>query len=183
MRPPGQPGPTPARLLPARLLPARVVGALLLGALLLGACADADPVGGAVGTGAGATAAPATTAPDGDPAADEATEDAPAGDQATEDVAGGSGAALPDAVTGTLGREDVEGGCISLTVDGTVYELVAAPGAAVVIDGGNGVIATTDGAVVASVGDEVTVSGAVDEGLMTFCQIGPVLAVGEVTAG
>lgn len=159
--------------------PALLLTVCLVVMLLLGACADADTTAGA---GSEATEA-ATTAPDpssGEPTPDEAS-DAPTADGSETPVAD-AGASRPDRVTGTLGLEDVEGGCTTLTVDGERYELIADPDADIVIDSGNGVIATTDGEEIAQAGDTITVEGAVDTGMMTFCQIGPVFVAEAVTA-
>lgn len=112
------------------------------------------------------------------------------GDGADDEASGGAASetaapaeSLPNPVTGTLDRVDVEGGCTVLVVDGASYELVAAPGASVAIDPANGVVASTDGDVIAEVGDTITVTGEIDPGLMSFCQVGPILAAEDITAG
>jgi hypothetical protein len=84
--------------------------------------------------------------------------------------------------TGTLGVEDLEGGCIYVEVDGQKYELLAGPDAALAMDAGNGVVADAQGNVIARAGDTITVQGALDPGISTFCQIGPVLMATSVTA-
>ena len=149
---------------------------LALLALLAAGCAGQD---GDVAVGAGGPSEVATTDP-ADGSADEAVTDEPS----EEGTAAPDGPAesLPNPVTGTLDRVDVEGGCTVLVVDGETYELVAAPGASVAIDPANGVVASTDGDVIAEVGDTITVTGEIDPGLVSFCQVGPILAVEDVTA-
>jgi hypothetical protein len=86
--------------------------------------------------------------------------------------------ALP--ATGVLDVVEVEGGCTVLDVDGTTYLLTAAPEADLAIDPANGVVATAAGEVIAERGDRITVDGSVDPGIITFCQVGPVLIATSV---
>lgn len=152
---------------------------LALLALLAAGCAGQD---GDIAVGEGGASEVATTEAGDDPEADDdATADAPSADGTA--APDGPAESLPNPVTGTLDRVDVEGGCTVLVVDGEDYELVAAPGASVAIDPANGVVASTDGDVIAEVGDTITVTGEIDPGLMSFCQVGPILAVEDVTAG
>lgn len=108
------------------------------------------------------------------------------------EVPGNSGAdpsettAAPDPVTvsGVLGGSNLEGGCVWLDAeDGTRYELIGGPSASVAIDPANQVIADTTGTVIAEAGDAVEVTGTVDDGLATFCQVGENLVVDSISAG
>lgn len=148
---------------------------LALLALLAGGCAGQ---GDDVAVGGGGPSEAAT----GDPE-DGTGEEAPADEPSEAVDTAAPAASLPNPVTGTLDRVDVEGGCTVLVVDGATYELVAAPGARVAIDPANGVVADTEGTVIAEVGDTITVTGAIDPGLMSFCMVGPILAVEDVAAG
>ena len=163
----------------------RATGLALLLCLLLAACA----AGGEVGDAEDPTETPGSEAApteDLDPVSERPTLD----DGAASDAGAGSdGGAADDAVadalrlpaTGTFGQEDIEGGCAFVEIDGQRYELVADPSAGLAIDPANGVIVTEDGEEVARAGATITVDGQVDAGLMTFCQIGPVLVASEIT--
>ena len=102
--------------------------------------------------------------------------DSPVGDSAAQP--------LPEPLTGTLGLENVEGGCAFLEASGQRYELIAGPDATIVLDEGSGAITDGEGGdVIAEVGDTITVDGAIDPGTASFCQSGQVLLVESITAG
>ncbi|CAN5300303.1 hypothetical protein BH23ACT9_BH23ACT9_04220 [soil metagenome] len=140
--------------------------AVVIAVLLLAGCGDADDTAAST-----PTSSPTATATATDPATDPTPTEEP-------DVA-----ASPSTVSTTLGLVEVEGGCVVIDVDGVQHQLIAAPDADVVIDSGNGVVADTSGTVIARVGDPIVVAGAVDPGMMTFCQVGPVFVADSVTAG
>ncbi|HUG83758.1 MAG TPA: hypothetical protein VMM13_04290 [Euzebya sp.] len=155
----------------------------LIATLLLG-CADQsssvrpdDDGGGSAVVTEGPTQEPGGQTADidesGEPALDVDAEGRESGDGDT---------ALPDPLTGTLGREDIEGGCVYLESAGQRFELVAGPGATIVVDPDNGVIADTDGEVIAEPGDTITVDGSLDPGMASFCQIGQIVVVDSITA-
>lgn len=147
---------------PTATLPSLLVVVVAL--LLLGACA-----------GDAGTDDPTEPPPTSAPTDDMAREDLP--------VADGSPGALSLPATGVLGVADVEGGCTYVEIEDERYQLMAGPDADVVVDPANGVVASTDGEVIAGPGDTVIVDGQVDPGMMTFCQIGPVLVASGVEAG
>ncbi len=149
---------------------------LMVVALLLSACASADdaasvedPVEGTVEP-TDATPGDSTPTP---------TDDADGMERPEPDMT--ADVRLP--ATGTLGLSEVEGGCVFVEIDGDRYELLADTGADVAVDPANGVIADAAGEVIARAGEEITVDGTVDPGIVTFCQIGPVLVADSITAG
>lgn len=154
----------------------RLIGVVMLLALVLAGCASSDTTGdggeaSATSTESQTDTPEATTAPD-----DTVTEDAPA----TTEPEPAPGART---YAGTLGGGDIEGGCFWLDgEDGTRYELIAGTRSDVAIDQSNRVIADAEGNVVAREGDTVEVTGTVDEGMATFCQVGTVLVVDSVSA-
>ncbi len=91
-----------------------------------------------------------------------------------------TGATGGTTITGTLGGDaQLEGGCAWLEAkDGTRYEVQYPEGYEVARDGS--ALRGPDGEVVATAGDEVTVTGEVAEDVMSFCQIGPIFAADEV---
>ncbi|MGI9019075.1 MAG: hypothetical protein ACR2HR_18565 [Euzebya sp.] len=97
-----------------------------------------------------------------------------------DDAAFNGSVQLP--ATGVLGVEDIEGGCVFVEVDGRRYELIASPDADLAIDPGNVVVADSQGTVIARAGDTITVDGQIDPGVVTFCQIGPVLVATDIQA-
>lgn len=155
-------------------------------ALLVAACGDATTSGDAVSaTGTSPSPIEPTTAF----ATPDAVQQTPSAGPAVDPDPSTEGEtlqfdqkelALP--ATGTLGVENLEGGCIYLEVDGQKYELLAGPDAALAMDAGNGVVADAEGNVIAQAGDTITVEGALDPGIATFCQIGPVLMATSVAA-
>ena len=81
-------------------------------------------------------------------------------------------------VTGTLGFDDIEGGCPYLqAADGTRYQVMYPEGWRV--DGASGVVAGPDGERV-ELGLQVTVRGVVLDDMMSTCQIGPIFQATEV---
>lgn len=107
-------------------------------------------------------------------------------DPTGDEVEPGATTAAPDPVTvsGVLGGSNLEGGCVWLDADdGTRYELIGGPSASVAIDPANQVIADATGTVIAEAGDPIEVTGTVDDGLATFCQVGENLVVDSVSAG
>lgn len=160
--------PVPVRPFPAAPWPRGGRGAALalvvVLVVVLSGCADDDPA---------ATNGPTPTA-----------QPAPTTDITPSDAAGGAAPPVDGEVSGTLGGSDVEGGCIWLDTPEGRYELVTAPNAAVAIDPGNRVVVDAqDGTVIAEEGQQVTVVGRTDDGLVTFCQVGTILAVEDVRTG
>lgn len=148
------------------------------------ACANADDVG----AGSGASEEPAieqsgSVESESAAMAGEAISEA-VGDPAAE-VTSRPELSISDELqlptTGTLETVDVESGCLVLIVDGVQYELQAAPDAELAVDAANGLVVDAEGNELATAGDDVTVDGALDPGIATFCQVGPVLFVTEVT--
>ena len=81
-------------------------------------------------------------------------------------------------VSGTLGFDDLEGGCAFIeTEDGTRYEVIYPVGWT--LDRASGELRSDDGAV-AMPGDAVTVRGAVATDRSSICQIGPIFVATEV---
>ena len=160
----------------ARLL----IGSLLLLAVLAAGCASSDTAGDgdddvSVSESATSTAEAPASEPAEEPSSEDATEDTPA------DPPPAPGART---YSGTLGGGDIEGGCFWLDGDdGTRYELIAGTRSDVAIDQANRVIADAEGNVIAREGDAVEVTGIVDEGMATFCQVGTNLVVDSVSAG
>ncbi|MEE8601801.1 hypothetical protein [Euzebya tangerina] len=165
----------------SRSLP--VVAIVLLSAVLLGACAAEDEA-------ADVTVQPSDDASDAPVSADESDVPAPTegdtagsdgvSETAEESADGASGPRFP--LTGTLELVEVEGGCLVLDVDGEQYEVLADPSSELAVDARNGVVADASGSEIASAGDEVTVEGAIDPGMATFCQVGTPLFVTAMTA-
>lgn len=86
--------------------------------------------------------------------------------------------ATGDLLRGTLGFEDIEGGCPYLAVNGVRYQVQYPDGYR--IDPANGDLIGPDEAVIASLGDGVEVRGAPLNDVGTICQIGPVFGATEV---
>lgn len=156
--------------------------ASVLVALALAACGDA------ASTGDNVSAADPTAAPEPTATTVMTSEPAPPSDLPTErqpldfdEESKQDELSLP--ATGTLGVEDLEGGCVYVEIDGERYELLAGPDSGLAMDAGNGVVADAQGEVLARAGDQITVDGALDPGMATFCQIGPVLMATTVEAG
>ncbi|WP_370323753.1 hypothetical protein [Euzebya sp.] len=170
-RPASSRRPAPSRRLAALCL------AVLCSAALLTACADADGGGADQVTETPSGGAIPSTPP---PAATPSEVRSP-GPSASEGLEVAGDVSFP--VTGELGLAEVEGGCAYIEVDGQRYELIADPDADLAVDGGNAVVASGDGEVIARAGDQITVDGSIDDGIATFCQIGPVIVASEVTAG
>lgn len=84
-------------------------------------------------------------------------------------------------LSGTLGFDQIEGGCSYVEArDGTRYQVLYPDGYA--IDRSSGDLTGPDGAVVAQLGAELQLRGAVDREMVTICQIGPVFRASEVVA-
>ena len=80
---------------------------------------------------------------------------------------------------GTLGFDDIEGGCAYLrAADGTRYEVIYPDGWE--LRRGPVELVSPDGDVVASSGDEVTVRGREATDMASICQIGPIFRATEV---
>ncbi len=146
-----------------------VIVVCLAAAMVLTACASAD-----VATESAATQEPSESV---------GSETASAEPDMTREEPDPGGTAVSFPATGTLGVDDIEGGCVYVEIDGTRYELLAGTGADIAVDPANGVVAAADGTVIARTGEMITVDGAVDPGIVTFCQMGPVLVATDVTAG
>jgi hypothetical protein len=81
-------------------------------------------------------------------------------------------------VTGTLGFDDIEGGCAFLeTADGKRYEVIYPEDWT--IDKAQGQLRGPAGEV-ANAGDTVTVRGSVETGRSSICQIGPIFGATSV---
>jgi hypothetical protein len=81
-------------------------------------------------------------------------------------------------VTGTVGFDDIEGGCPYLqAADGTRYQVMYPEGWQV--DRASGVLTGPDGERV-ELGRQVTVRGVVLDDMMSTCQIGPIFEATEV---
>ena len=85
-------------------------------------------------------------------------------------------------LVGTLGGDPgLEGGCAWVRrSDGTRYEVQYPAGYEVTFDPLE--LVGPDGQVVAVEGDELTLTGAVDPGMMSFCQIGEIFVATAVEA-
>jgi hypothetical protein len=82
------------------------------------------------------------------------------------------------ALTGTLGYDDIEGGCPYLdTGDGTRYQVMYPDGWQV--DRGSGVLSGPEGQRV-ELGAQLTVRGEVMTDMVSTCQIGPIFQATEV---
>jgi hypothetical protein len=82
-------------------------------------------------------------------------------------------------VSGTLNFDQIEGGCTSLNAeDGTRYEVIWPDGWT--LDSSSNLI-DASGAVVAQVGDTVTVAGRITHDMASICQIGPIFEALGVT--
>jgi hypothetical protein len=94
---------------------------------------------------------------------------------------GGTGKPPPSAsreLTGTLGFDDVEGGCWYLeTGDGTRYQVIWPDGWS--LDAGSTGLVGPGGQGV-PVGGTVTIRGSVATGMSSTCQIGPIFRATEV---
>ncbi len=78
---------------------------------------------------------------------------------------------------GTLGYEDIEGGCGYLQTDGqTRYEIIWPKGWS--LDGSS--LRDLSGSVVATAGDTLTLRGSVQHDMASTCQIGPIFRATEV---
>ena len=138
---------------------------IVLTALLLAGCGA---------SGASQTASNASSA---DPTAGSSPSDEPT--RAVDPSA--TPASIEDTIVGTVGFDDIEGGCTYLqTADGTRYEVVWPEGWS--LDPELNVI-DPSGAIVAGVGDELTIGGRIAGDLASICQIGPIFEAVEVTAG
>jgi hypothetical protein len=84
-------------------------------------------------------------------------------------------------LTGTLGADDIEGGCAYLEADdGTRYEVIYPDGwqvSAAPLE-----LRDPEGEVVATGGDTVTVSGHEAADMVSICQIGPMFMADEVVS-
>lgn len=84
-------------------------------------------------------------------------------------------------LSGRLGFDGIEGGCSYVEAsDGTRYQVLYPEGYA--IDRSSGDLTGPAGAVVAPLGADLQLRGAVDPGMVTICQIGPVFRASEVLA-
>lgn len=112
-----------------------------------------------------------------------ATEDAADSDDMTDVVEDMSEAdRVMGPFAGVLGGDaELEGGCTWVDVDGERYELVAADGAPFTIDPDDGIV-DADGTVIAAIGDAISVDGEIDESMLSFCQIGPILTAASITS-
>jgi len=83
-------------------------------------------------------------------------------------------------LTGTLGFDEIEGGCAFLQAqDGTRYEVLYPDGWE--LQRSPLQLVSPDGEVVARAGDEITVRGMEATDMSSICQIGPILRATEVT--
>lgn len=84
-------------------------------------------------------------------------------------------------VTGVLGGdENLEGGCMWIQVDDERVQLLPAEGAGFTLDTDALAVVSVDGEVIAEAGDTVVVDGEIDEEMMSFCQVGPILMATSV---
>ena len=82
-------------------------------------------------------------------------------------------------ITGQLGSNDIEGGCVFVTADdGTVYEVVWPEGWSISPDSLE--LTDPEGEVVAEGGDQVMVHGRIADDMASICQIGPIFEAVEV---
>jgi hypothetical protein len=137
---------------------------VLVVAVSLSACASGDVAETGPDPAVTATPAPAPT--------EDPTEEETVGEDRS--ATGGT------TITGRLGGDaQLEGGCAWVeTKDGTRYEVQYPEGYEVARDGSQ--LRGPDGDVIATAGDEITLTGAVAEDAMSFCQIGPIFAADEV---
>jgi hypothetical protein len=85
-------------------------------------------------------------------------------------------------LVGTLGFDDIEGGCPFVEAgDGTRYQVKYPDGYS--IDPSSGDLIGPDGSVMAPLGAELTLRGVVRGDLGSICQIGPIFEAFEVRAG
>jgi hypothetical protein len=85
-------------------------------------------------------------------------------------------------LVGTLGFDDIEGGCPFVEAgDGTRYQVKYPDGYS--IDPSSGDLIGPDGSVMAPLGAELTLRGVVRGDLGSTCQIGPIFEAFEVRAG
>jgi hypothetical protein len=138
----------------------RLAAAAVLLVLLLAACGETTDVGGPV---------------------DDPEQPLPV----EPDEGIGDGAEPPagaTSVTGTLGGDaDLEGGCAWVDgEDGTRYEVQYPAGHEVRFDPLE--LVGPDGDVIAAEGDTVTITGAVAEDMMSFCQVGTIFTATAVEA-
>ena len=96
------------------------------------------------------------------------------------DTSGKPGASGGTTITGVLAWNDVEGGCLALQAPDGSYEVIYPEGW--VFDRTAGVLHGPAGESV-PLGGEVTVTGAVDTGMASICQIGQIFVATEVDAG
>lgn len=81
---------------------------------------------------------------------------------------------------GTLGFDDIEGGCAYLEAHGTRYEVLYPDGWQ--LQGRPLQLISPEGEAVAGEGDQVTVRGAEATDMASICQIGPIFRATEVVA-
>jgi hypothetical protein len=85
---------------------------------------------------------------------------------------------IDSTITGTISFDDIEGGCTSLVArDGTRYELILPDGWT--LDSSSNLI-DPSGAVVAAIGDVVTVGGHLEPDMASICQIGPIFQAVDI---
>lgn len=83
-------------------------------------------------------------------------------------------------LTGTLGFDDIEGGCAYLESNGTRYEVIYPDGWQ--LQRSPLQLISPEGDVVAGPGDQVTVRGEEAGDMASICQIGPIFRATEVVA-
>jgi hypothetical protein len=144
---------------------------LLLTAVITLALAGCAGAAGTPSASIASSASPSATDEGSSPAASEAEASVGASDPGTSEQA----SAPPEAeetITGQLGFEDIEGGCVIVeTDDGTRYEVQWPEGWEV--NPATLELTDPDGQVVAEGGDTLTIEGRVFDGGST-CQIGPI---------
>lgn len=130
-----------------------------------------------------ATAAPSEPAATAAPSQPKATT-APSEPTASEEPSvlpgmASKSTALGEILTGTLGGDAaLEGGCTWLEFEGERVQVVYPDGYRATADPLE--LTGPDGTVIARGGDKVTVTGAPDPGMATFCQVGPVFTADMV---
>lgn len=150
--------------------------------MVLGACAQTDDTSAAGSEDIVVGSASDLASPEATSAAAEPSDESvntESDDGAADELDAALDPTFP--LTGTLEVMGVEGGCLVLTVGDTQYEILADPSAELAVDTANGVVVDAGGEELARAGDEVTVDGAVDTGVSTFCQVGPPLFVTAVS--
>jgi hypothetical protein len=81
-------------------------------------------------------------------------------------------------LTGSIGFDDIEGGCAYLESNGVRYEVIWPDGWHLERDSLQ--LIAPDGEVVARLGEQVTVRGSEATGMASICQIGPIFEATEV---